>query len=165
MFFSIRSTSNPYCNAGTGCKPALLSSLPPFPCDISPVILFTGGCTWCLPGCWSGLFVVHRGFSNPRERAAAGLCPSPPILIRLSYWVILRIFFFCCTLRCQLHQGQKQAAGRSRGSCCCCHRSEENRDSQALSDRSVFRSPEFRQQPSCRGKPCTLRAWSPFRLP
>lgn len=88
---------------------------PPFPCDISPVILFTGGYTWCRLGCWSGLFVVHRGFSNPRERAAAGLCPSPPILIRLSYWVILRIFFFCCTLRCRLHQGQKQAAGRSKG--------------------------------------------------
>ena len=74
-------------------QPALLSSLPPFPCYISPVILFAGGCTWCRLGCWSGLFVVHRGFSNPRERAAAGLCPSPPILIRLSYWVILRFFY------------------------------------------------------------------------
>ena len=58
-------------------QPALLSSLPPFPCDISPVILFTGGCTWCRLGCWSGLFVVHRGFSNPRERAA-GLYNLPP---------------------------------------------------------------------------------------
>ena len=44
-------------------QPALLSSLPPFPCDISPVILFTGGCTRRRLGCWSGLFVVHRGFS------------------------------------------------------------------------------------------------------
>ena len=134
MFFSIHSPSDPYCNAGTGCKPDSLSSLPPFPCDISPVILFTGGCTWCRLGCWSGLFVVHRGFSNPRERAAAGLCPSPPILIRLSYWVILRIFFFCCTLRCQLHQGQKQAAGRSRGSCCCYRRSEVHHPERRCSD-------------------------------
>ena len=56
-------------------QPALLSSLPPFPCDIFPAILFAGSRTRRRLGCWSGLFVVHRGFSNPRERAAGSNLP------------------------------------------------------------------------------------------
>ena len=63
------------------------------------------------------MFVVRRGFFHSRERAAAGLCPSPPILIRylsdhLAVWICFPLSHTAGSASVILHHFAKRRTTR-----------------------------------------------------
>ena len=94
---------------------------------------------------------------NPfhKEKAAAEAPPPPSLIGQLS--VISQNVSFYRKRQLLQRRSRKQRGLQSKEPSCCYRRSEENRDSQA-SDRSVFRLPEFQQQPSCTTPPPEIQA-------